>query len=44
MHAYIGDCVKHPDRDEQGEVVDIRTNPACLLRWSSNGNQERRRN
>ncbi|MCL6443802.1 MAG: hypothetical protein K6T83_10175 [Alicyclobacillus sp.] len=45
MHAYIGDCVKHPDRDEQGEVVDIRTNPACLLRtlvikWESGETEE----
>lgn len=32
MHAQIGDAVTHPDNGEQGEVIDILTNPACLLR------------
>lgn len=29
VHANIGDSVKHLDRDERGEVIDIRPNPAC---------------
>ena len=45
MRVLISDTVKHPDRDEQGEVVDIYTNPACLLRtlvikWESGDTEE----
>lgn len=40
MHAHIGDEVVHPQNEEQGQVIDIQTNPACLMRtlvirWSS---------
>lgn len=32
MHANIGDHVTHPESGQHGEVIDILTNPACLLR------------
>lgn len=32
MHAHIGEQVTHPESGEQGKVVDILSNPACLLR------------
>ena len=32
MHARIGDRVTHPQEGNLGIVVDILTNPVCLLR------------
>ncbi|GLG01935.1 hypothetical protein Alches_19760 [Alicyclobacillus hesperidum subsp. aegles] len=45
MRKCVGDTVKHPERDESGQVVGIITNPACLLRtlvieWDSGETEE----
>lgn len=45
MRAKIGDVVTHPETAEQGEVRDILTNPACLIRtlvitWQSGESEE----
>lgn len=32
MRHRIGDRVKHPSMDKEGEILEIKTNPACLLR------------
>lgn len=45
MHARIGDKVSHPESGESGSVIDILTNPACLLRtlvitWDSGETEE----
>lgn len=32
MHARIGDRVVHPREGKPGVIMDILTNPACLLR------------
>ena len=32
MRLKPGDRVRHPDRNLDGKVIDIQSNPACLLR------------
>ena len=29
----MGDAVAHPDDGRKGRVLEIRTNPACLMRY-----------
>ncbi len=45
VRKQIGDVVTHPQTGEQGEVREVVTNPACLLRtlviaWQSGGVEE----
>lgn len=45
VRKQIGDVVTHPETGEQGEVQEILTNPACLLRtlvisWQSGEMEE----
>lgn len=45
MHTRIGDQVTHPQNGQIGEVIDILTNPACLMRtlvihWVSGDTEE----
>ncbi|MCL6453963.1 MAG: DUF488 domain-containing protein [Alicyclobacillus sp.] len=32
MRVQIGDTVEHPESGRKGQVLDIHTNPACLIR------------
>lgn len=45
VHAQIGDQVTHPENGEQGTVIEILSNPACLIRtlvitWNTGETEE----